>query len=554
VKGAAKFHNFAGFLLTLLQWHPTLAAMRSGCALCIHPFSPFSASRALETAADMIRAITGRTLVVVAGITFAVLFAARAQESGQDVALPPWSEPTLPTTEPTSSEQVEAVRPVPEPLPSTPVEPLPSSSASLPSSEEAFPLSPDPWSSSTNYTAAQTSVISPPEAGGPYGGFSTKNVAVGAEGPPSSEPRRFHYGLQLTVRGVWDDNIFISHTDRISDYYFAIEPLLTVGVGDIAGRSRSYLRLDYMPSAILFVDHSDQDAFNQLIHLEGGYSTGRLRLSLYQDIALLESANLSSIIDTTGLWANLDASAPTRINIFDTRVIADYDLTGKLYLQGEFDSYIYFYPGNISDYTVSGGLYLYYNWLPKVSVGVGGTFGYNWVDNPTPNQSFEQINARLNYQATAKLGVYASAGAEFRQFDGNRGTYTTPVFEVGVVHHPFDGSTITLAAGRRIYNSGFLPNQNFADTYVVGRFQQRLFHRLYFGLGVGYENSDYFAAANNVSAPRNDNYWFIEPSLDVLITRWLSAGVYYLHRDDSSNVSSFSFYDNQVGVRATLRF
>ena len=33
------------------------------------------------------------------------------------------------------------------------------------------------------------------------------------------------------------------------DYFFAIEPLITIGVGDIEGRSRSYLRLDYMPSA-----------------------------------------------------------------------------------------------------------------------------------------------------------------------------------------------------------------------------------------------------------------------------------------------------------------
>jgi hypothetical protein len=81
-----------------------------------------------------------------------------------------------------------------------------------------------------------------------------------------------------------------------------------------------------------------------------------------------------------------------------------------------------------------------------------------------------------------------------------------------------------------------------------------LFRRLYFGLGAGYENSNYFAAAANVNATRNDNYWFIEPSLDVLITRWLNAGVYYLHRDDNSNIESFSFDDNQVGVRATVRF
>ena len=527
--------------------------MRPGYGVYTGRFAPFSTDKAAATAARITHGIAYRTWAVVVAIFFGVVFAAQAQESVQEAGLPPWSEPTLPSMEPPPSTQAAPMPSVAEPLPSALAEPLPTSTEPLPPSEEAFPSSSDPWSASTSYATAQTSVMSAPAAGAPYGGFSTKNVAVG-EGPATSEPRRFHYNLQLTVRGVWDDNIFITHTDTKSDYYFAIEPQITIGVGDIEGRSRSYLRLDYMPSAILFVDHSDQDAFNQLIHLEGGYSTGRLRLALFEDIALLESANLNSIIDTTGLWANLDASAPTRVNIFNTRLTAQYDLSGKMYLQGEFDSSIYFYPTQISDYTVSGGLYLYYNWSPKVSVGVGGTFGYNWVDDPTPNQSFEQVNARLNYQATAKLGLYASAGAEFRQFDGNRGTYTTPIFELGLTHHPFEGTTINLAAGRRIYNSGFLPNQDFADTYVVGRFQQRLFHRLYLGLGAGYENSDYFAAANNVSAPRNDDYWFIEPSVDVLITRWLNAGVYYLHREDNSNIDTFSFNDNQVGVRATVRF
>jgi Putative beta-barrel porin 2 len=527
--------------------------MRPGYALYIHRFAPFSARAAATTAAEIAHVIVGRTSALVAAMFFAVVLVAQAQESVEEGALPPWSEPTLPSSEPAPSTQAVPLPSAPEPLPFTPAEPLPSSSAPLPSSEEAFPSSSDPWSSSGNYTTAQTSVIGSPAAGGPYGGFSTKNIAVG-EGPPSSQPRRFYYGLQFTVRGVWDDNIFLTHTNKTSDYYFAIEPQLTLGFGDIQGRSRSYLRLDYMPSGLLYVDHSDEDAFNQLIHLEGGYSTGRLRLSLMQDVVLLQSANLNSFIDTTGLWANTDANAPTRMNIFNTRARAEYDLTGKLYLQGEFDSYTYFYPNNISDYTVSGGLYLYYRWLPKVSVGVGGTFGYNWVDDPTPNQTFEQVNGRINYEVTAKLGLYASAGVEFRQFDGNRDTYSTPVFEVGLTYYPFDGSTLTLAAGRRIYNSGFEPGQDFTNTYVVGRFQQRLFHRLYFGLGAGYENANYFAADDDVNAFRDDDYWFIEPSLDVLITRWLSAGVYYLHREDNSNVDFFSFDDNQVGWRVTVRF
>src|SRR6266511_168944 len=519
--------------------------MRRGYAMYIHRFAHL---------------IVGRTSALVAAMFFTVVFATQAQESIEEVALPPWSEPTLPSSEPVPSTQAALLPSAPEPLPSapeslpsTPAEPLPSSSSPLPSSEQAFPSSPGALSLSTNYTTAATTVVPPPVATGPYGGGSY-NVFPAGETVYSGEPRRFHYLFLLTVRGVWDDNIFISHTNKVSDYYFAIEPQITIGVGDMEGRSRSYLRLDYMPSAILFVDHSDQDAFNQLIHLEGGYRSGRLTLSLSQDIALLESANLNSFFDTTGLWANTDASGPTRVNIFYTRLRASYQLTGKMFLQGEFDSPTYFYPNHISDYTVSGGLYLYYNWLPKLSVGIGGTFGYTWVDAPSTNQSFEQINLRLNYAVTAKLALYASGGVEFRQFDGNRNTYDSPVFELGLSYHPFEGSYLSLAAGRRIYSSGYLPNQDFGATYVAGRFQQRLFHRVYLGLGAGYEHSNYFSTDRDVSATRDDDYWFIEPSVDVLITRWLSAGVYHLHREDSSNQEFFDWEDNQVGVRATLRF
>jgi hypothetical protein len=430
---------------------------------------------------------------------------------------------------------------------------VPSAAEPLPSSEQAFPSSPEPLSPSMNYTTAQTTVVPQPVAAGPYGGGGTYNVFPAGE-RISPSGRIFHYELGLTVRGVWDDNIFISHTNKVSDYYFAIEPYITIGLGDIEGRNRSYLRLDYMPSAILFVDHSDQDAFNQLIQLSAGYNSGRLTLTFNESIALLESANLNSFFDTTGLWANTDASAPTRMNIFYTSLIADYELTPKITLQGEFYSPSYAYPGHISDYTIAGGLYVYYNFRPKLSVGIGGTVGYTWVDDPSTNQTFEQINLRLNYQWTSKVLLYASAGVEFRQFDGNRDAYDSPVFEVGLSYNPFSGTFISFAAGRRIYPSGFLSNQDFGATYVVGRFQQRLFHRVYLGLGAGYENSDYISTDRDVSATRNDDYWFIEPSVDVLITRWLSAGVYYLHRQDSSNQQFFDWEDNQVGVRATLRF
>src|SRR5213080_1472547 len=437
--------------------------MSTGLPSIILRFAPFPLRTTTDTVGKISSPLVRRPILAfVAGIFFTAVLATQAQESIEPDVLPSLAEPPAASAEAPTSVSTEPLPALPQSLPYTaaePVpsaaEPVPSAAEPLPSSEQAFPSSPEPLSPSTNYTTAQTTVTPPTVATAPCGGGGSKNIFPAGETISSGEPRRFHYELRLTVRGVWDDNIFISHTNKVSDYYFAIEPQITIGVGDIEGRNRGYLRLDYMPSAILFVDHSDEDAFNQLIHLEGGYDTGRLRLSLAEDIALLQSANLNSFFDTTGLWANTDASGPTRVNIFSTRLRADYQLTAKVFLQGEFDSWTYFYPNNISSYAVAGGLYIYYSWLPKLSVGIGGTVGYEWVDDPTANQPFEQVNLRLNYEATAKLNLYASVGVEFRQFDDDRGTYTTPVFEVGANYRPFEGTYITLAAGRRIYSSGY---------------------------------------------------------------------------------------------------
>jgi len=78
--------------------------------------------------------------------------------------------------------------------------------------------------------------------------------------------------------------------------------------------------------------------------------------------------------------------------------------------------------------------------------------------------------------------------------------------------------------------------------------------RFFLGLAAGYTNSDYFSAANGVTATRNDNFYYIDPSIDFNITRYWSFGAYYVHRQDSSSFAFFSFKDNQVGIRTKLTF
>lgn len=378
-----------------------------------------------------------------------------------------------------------------------------------------------------------------------------------AEEVYSPQPRRFQYGLLFRVRGVYDDNINISRFDPISDYYFVIEPTLTLGLGDIFDRQENYIRLDYTPSVFLFLDHSEDDAVQHLIRLEGHHRFRRLDLVLAQDIQILDGADLAGTSDTTitGNFANVDVSTRTRVNIFVTQLKAGYEITGKTSLSSELDSTITDYPDFISSQVVSGNLFVNYAYSEKINVGVGGTAGYDFVDEPDPDQSFEQANLRMSYQASGKTSFNATGGVEFRQFENSsRGTYISPVFEVDGTYQPFAATSFSLAISRRTLNSAVLVDQDYNSTTISLGARQRLFQRAYIGFNIGYQNSDYFSTLSGFNANRNDDYYFVQPSLDVMITRYWSVGGYYLHRQDDSSVDAFSFDNNQFGFRTVLTF
>jgi hypothetical protein len=397
----------------------------------------------------------------------------------------------------------------------------------------------------------------PSSAPNPPGPAVQVNPAQESDQAYSPQSRRFQYGLLFRARGVYDDNINISHFNAVSDYYFVVEPTITLGFGDIFEREENYLRLDYTPSAFLFLDHSEDDAVQHLIRLEGHHRFGRLDLALSQNIQILDGTDLAATTDTniTGRFANVDVSARTRVNIYVTQLKASYEITGKTSLSGGVDSTVTDYPDLISSQVVSGNLFLNYAYSDKLVVGIGGSGGYDFVDDPNPDQTFEQANLRVSYQATGKLSLNASGGVEFRQFEqSSRGTYVSPVFEVDGTYQPFAATSFSLALSRRTLNSAVLAGQDFASTTVSLGARQRLFQRIYLALNVGYENSDYFSTISGVNATRSDDYYFVMPGIDVMITRFWSFGAYYLHRQDDSSQEFFSFDNNQVGVRTVLTF
>lgn len=375
----------------------------------------------------------------------------------------------------------------------------------------------------------------------------------------SAIPKKFQYALRLGLRGVYDDNIFLRQFNRVSDFYFAIEPGITLGYGDIVGSDQNYIRFDYAPSAFLYADHSEANALQHIIRLDAQYHFRRLSLTLSEEIQILDGANFSaSAAGPNPVPAvNLDAGGDTSVNTFNTRANFSYDLTGKTFLSGGVQHTANEYESNlIASSTIQGNLYINYNYSPKLVVGLGGTAGYNWVDSASPNQTFEQINGRLTYQLSGKVNLDASGGVEFRQFEGDArsSTYVSPVYEIGANYQPFDGTSLSLRGSRRTQNSAVLAGQDYASTDVSVSMRQRFFQRVYLSLSLGYQNLSYFSTLNNADASRDDDYFYLQPALDFTLTRYWTLGLYYLHRENETSAASFGFDDNQFGLRTSLAF
>lgn len=386
---------------------------------------------------------------------------------------------------------------------------------------------------------------------------ASNDIMTSSGGGYSSAPRRFHYKLDAVVRESYDDNINLTKSGKTSDWYTSIEPKLTLGFGDIDQRDENFIRLDYSPNPLLFLNHSENNAFQQAVFLEGQHRFDRLQLRLSEDIQIIDSTDIGyrTSLDQANSGVNLDVSGRTRLDTFATSLTANYDLSTKTFLSlSAIDNILkYLTSGLLDSQTLTGTMYLNYRYSDKLVIGLGGGGGQENVDPPTPDQSFEQANARVVYTIRGKVQFSAAGGIEVRQFNGARGSYVSPQAEAAATYLPFPGTELRLNARRSTQSSAALAGQDYSSTAIDLTLRQRLFSRFVLGVAVGYENASYFDALTTANATRDDNYYYFAPSLDALVTRFWSIGGYYLRRQNDS-ATGFGFRDNQIGVRTAVAF
>ena len=410
-----------------------------------------------------------------------------------------------------------------------------------------------------------TRVLTPERPAETDAGFSAVN-ALTQPGGPTSDPNLNNMpalnedGVAILTTGeeaarnlwrvvpifnasvMYDDNIFISNTDRKGDVIFSVGGGLAIEIGDYRTLEENYLLLEYVGTGYFFSKYSDQNSFGQNASLIGQYRFDQLAVqaeSQYQYI--------------NGAQRQVGGFTTRNILISDLRFIYDWSEKTTFDLEFGQDSNAYNAPYNSSYfYQVMAGMdYLI---LPKVRIGLEGIVGFVDAQN-NPDQTYQIINARAKYDLTGKVAIKATGGLQLTQYQsGGEPMNASPVFSLGAEYLPFPNTTVSLVGYRNMQVSPSLNNQNYWATGVELGVTQLVAQKFQVGIAGGYENDYYIANTTNTVATRRDNFFFVEPQISYNFLKYLTASVFYQYRFNDSTLQVDTWYDNQVGFEISAAF
>lgn len=366
----------------------------------------------------------------------------------------------------------------------------------------------------------------------------------------------FEYAIHLTLHGAYDDNIALTHLNRIDDYFVEIQPALLVGIGDLV-KQNTFLAVMYLPSFFRYDDHSEFNSDQHVVHVLGAVTTNdKLTLHMSEDISIRENIVLAATSqERSGLGA---INGRTDLGTFATRLSVNYNMSPSDFLFSELKANMIEYAAPlISSELYGADLYLNHGFSQQLVLGMGVEAGFNRVDFPTPDQQTVQTNAHLNFTPNRHFTFDIIAGEEFRTFENHaRGTYDTPVFVISSSWSPADDMKISASASRQIFNSAAATAQDYVDTNFNGLLREHIFKPVYVTVLGGWEHVEYFNAINvPVPLPTlTTDYFYWQPSLDIVLTRWWIFGGYYLRRQNTGSVETVDFKSNEFGVRTTIKF
>jgi hypothetical protein len=346
----------------------------------------------------------------------------------------------------------------------------------------------------------------------------------------------------------YDDNVNISHTDPQHDLVWNLAPsILATATDGAPGEGKSF-QIAYTPTFVLYTDHTNPNEVNQAVNVGGLWPFAKLTLGFSQAF-------------TYSTGPVVDIGGRSRQMSFLTALTSHYVLGEKTSLDANLGL-------NISDNSNSGYSsssdwsnqdWFNYQVDPKLNLGLGLVLGYLNVQSisgqpDAPDQNYEQVRARAVFAAAEKLSLSASIGGEWRQYRSDVPNTVDPVWDLAATYRPWDRTSITLNTYQRFNSSALYGDQNYLSTGVGFSVTQQFLKKLGLTASGTFYHADYQATQLGVVADRVDNVYQFRAVLNYQIRERWSASVFYAFESDQSNLDTYTFTRNQVGLQTAWMF
>ncbi len=349
-------------------------------------------------------------------------------------------------------------------------------------------------------------------------------------------------GLELTafLSATYDSNIFLNATNGVADQVFRVGTIIAYKKGDPLETEGAFIDLTYKPTGVLFQERGTDNRIDHKALWSAGWRAKMITLSYGGGFAKLGDATAD-----TGEQANR--------TVLENEVRAAWEAREKLTFEvaagaarTAYDAASFFDASETFGETA-----IRYAYSPKTQVGLAYRVSRFDVDGAS-RQNVQQLTGNMSWQPREKIQLSLQAGAE-RRAAGND-SQINPVFQSRINWGPRDGTKLYLTAYQNQQASAFLLGQNYKSLGVTAGISQCIGSHWTALLEGGRENISYSRVSGAGPSGREDQIYFIRPSLEYKLSDSLNVAIFYRVAKNASNDTLFGYEQNLAGFEFNYRF
>ena len=244
-----------------------------------------------------------------------------------------------------------------------------------------------------------------------------------------------------------------------------------------------------------------------------------------------------------------DTGDSSKRQIATASFTTNYRYSAKTSFNWSFSVPVRSFSDAVSSSGVTSTLFVTNEITRKTTIGLGYTFGTLDVDNGN-DQIFHQALVRTTFAPTRFVLFDATLGVDFR--DRGDSFATAPIVGLSATWDSQHGTSVSLAAERRIFNAASSVNTNFTSSSIVMRVGQRLRWGVIGLFTAGYDYTEYESIGSGGQGSRTDKLSYLSGTLVKRLNRHWNCALNVSVGKNESDARPFDYF--QTTFKTSLEF